>query len=59
MLGEIRELGEFAEEIHMEVGGKVAMSRVDILIFAGEHSEAIKSGALKHKMPLENIYIFN
>ena len=58
VLGEIRELGEFAEEIHMEVGGKVAMSRVDILIFAGEHSEAIKSGALKHKMPLENIYIF-
>ena len=58
VLGEIRELGEFAEEIHVEVGGKVAMSRVDILIFAGEHSEAIKSGALKHKMPLENIYIF-
>ena len=58
VLGEIRELGEFAEEIHLEVGGKVALSRVDILVIAGEHAEAIKEGALKHKMPLENIYIF-
>ncbi len=59
VLGEICELGEFAEEIHLEVGGKVALSRVDVLVLSGEHAEAIKNGALKHKMPSENIYIFN
>lgn len=58
VLGEICELGEYAEEIHTEVGGKVALSRVDVLILSGEHAEAVKNGALKHKMPLENIYIF-
>lgn len=59
VLGEICELGDFAEEIHLGVGGKVALSRVDVLVLSGEHAEAIKNGALKHKMPVENIYIFN
>ncbi len=58
VLGEICELGEFAEQIHLEVGGKVALSRVDVLILSGDHAAAIKEGALKHKMPAENIHIF-
>jgi len=48
VLGDIFELGEFAEELHRKVGREVAQRNIDILICAGENSKYIIEEAEKN-----------
>ena len=49
VLGDMFELGEFAEELHKKVGEEVAKRNIDILICAGEFSKYIIEEANKNK----------
>lgn len=59
VLGDMLELGNFAEELHKKVGKEVAQSNIDILICAGENSKYIIEEAEKQGMQKENIYYFH
>lgn len=45
VLGDIFELGGFAEKAHFELGADVAKSGIDMLVTAGENAERIALGA--------------
>ena len=49
VLGEMFELGEFAEELHKKVGEEVAKNNIDILICSGENSKYIIETAKLNK----------
>ena len=59
VLGDMLELGNFAEELHRKVGKEVAQENIDILICAGENSQYIIEEAKKQGMQKENIYYFH
>ena len=48
VLGDMFELGEYAEELHRRVGEEVAKNNIDILICAGNNSKYIIEGANKN-----------
>ena len=56
VLGDMFELGDFAEELHRKVGAEVAKNKIDILIAVGENSKYIKEEAEKNGMNINNIY---
>lgn len=58
VLGDMFELGEYAEELHRKVGTEVAKNKIDILICAGENAKYIVNQAKKDGMKEENIYYF-
>lgn len=49
VLGEMLELGDFAEEMHRKVGGYVGEQPIDALMCIGEHAEMIEQGALEKR----------
>ena len=55
VLGDMFELGDYAEEIHKKVGEEVAKNNVDILITSGKNSKYIAETAEK-ELKKENIY---
>lgn len=57
VLGDMFELGEYAEDLHKKVGKEVAKNKVDILICNGENSKYIASQAKEEGMNAKNIYI--
>lgn len=58
VLGDMFELGEYAEEFHKKVGEEVAKNNIDILICTGENSKYITKQAYINGMKNENIYYF-
>lgn len=56
VLGDILELGEYAQELHEKVGEEVVKNKVDILICRGENSKYIIEQAKKLGMPEQNIF---
>ena len=58
VLGDMFELGEYAEKLHRIVGEEVYKNNIDILICAGENAKLIADEALKNGMKKENIYYF-
>ena len=58
VLGDMFELGEYAEELHKKVGIEVAKNNIDILICAGENAKYIASTAKEEGMNKKNIYYF-
>lgn len=56
VLGDMFELGEYAEELHRKVGTEVAKNNIDILICAGENAKYIEEEAKQWGMNKENIY---
>ena len=58
VLGDMFELGEYAEELHKNVGKQVAKNNVYILICTGENAKYIASQAEEEGMHKENIYYF-
>ena len=58
VLGDMFELGEYAEKLHRLVGEEVYKNNIDILICAGENAKLIADEALKNGMKKENIYYF-
>ena len=58
VLGDMFELGEYAEKLHRIVGEEVYKNNIDILVCAGENAKLIADEALKNGMKKENIYYF-
>ncbi|MEK9185705.1 MAG: UDP-N-acetylmuramoyl-tripeptide--D-alanyl-D-alanine ligase [Patescibacteria group bacterium] len=56
-LGDMRELGDFAENEHKKIG-RLAAQTAQILITVGPISRFIAEGALNHGMPENNIFQF-
>ena len=56
VLGDMFELGDFAEELHKKVGKEVVKNNIDILIACGENARYIADVA-REKMDKENVYI--
>lgn len=57
VLGEMRELGEYSKQLHMEVGRVVASLGVDRLFTFGKEAENIVLGAINHGYSTENVSI--
>ena len=58
ILGDMFELGEFAEELHRKVGAEVAKNKIDLLFAIGENSKYIAEEAENKGMKKENIFHF-
>ncbi len=56
VLGDMFELGNFAEELHRKVGINVAKCKIDILLCAGRNAKYIAEEAEKSGMNSKNIY---
>lgn len=48
VLGEMKELGEYSKQLHMEIGRTVASKEIDRLITFGHDAENIALGAINH-----------
>ena len=57
ILGDMFELGDFAEELHRKVGEEVAKNNIDLLYLIGENSKFIQEEAIKNG--INNIIYFN
>lgn len=57
LIGDILELGEFAESIHYEIGRQICKYNLHRLYLFGPLSKHIMKGALKSNFPLERIFI--
>ena len=55
-LGDMLELGSFAEEAHIQVGKAVAENKIDTLICVGKLSKDIEVGAKEYGMPQDSIF---
>ncbi|KAA3596618.1 MAG: UDP-N-acetylmuramoyl-tripeptide--D-alanyl-D-alanine ligase [Candidatus Scalindua sp. AMX11] len=53
--GDMMELGDKSEELHREIGEKVAQSNIDIICTVGAHSRWIAEEAISNGMPRENV----
>ncbi len=57
VLGDMRELGEYSKQLHMEVGTLVASRQVSGLVTFGREAENIALGAINHAFKADNISI--
>jgi UDP-N-acetylmuramoyl-tripeptide--D-alanyl-D-alanine ligase len=53
VLGDMLELGDFAEEAHQQMGQKVRELSIDLLLTVGEWAPVIVESAIRHGFPLE------
>ena len=58
ILGDMLELGEYAEKLHKKVGHDIYINNIDVLICVGELSKYIAQEAIKNGMKEKNVYIF-
>ena len=59
VLGDMLELGEFAEELHRKVGKEVVKEKIDILICSGEKAKYIAEEARNQGMLPNQIYVLS
>lgn len=57
VLGDIKELGNFAKELHEKVGKEVVKQKVDILITVGEDAKYISQEAISEGMNKSKVHI--
>ncbi len=57
VLGDMRELGEYSKQLHMEIGTLVASRHISHLVTFGREAENIALGAINHALKHENISI--
>ena len=57
VLGDMRELGEYSKQLHMEVGTLVAARHISNLVTFGREAENIALGAINHAMKHESISV--
>ncbi len=57
VLGDMRELGEYSKQLHMEVGTLVASRHISQLVTFGREAENIALGAINHAFKADNISI--
>lgn len=58
VLGDIKEVGDFSQELHEKVGKEVVKNNVDILITVGKESRYIADAAIESGMKKENVYTY-
>lgn len=58
VLGDIKELGDYSEEIHRNIGHLIIKNKIDILITIGEFSKYINEEAIKLGFKSDNSYNF-
>src|SRR3989339_104109 len=58
VLGEMAELGEFAEKLHGEIGAVAAKNNIDALVVTGLTGAWYKAGAVKAGMKEGKVYLF-
>ncbi len=58
ILGDVFELGDFARNIHEEIGDKVAKNLIDVLVVSGEFADCVKKGAVRNGMSEEKIFVY-
>ncbi|MGM9637542.1 MAG: UDP-N-acetylmuramoyl-tripeptide--D-alanyl-D-alanine ligase [Eubacteriales bacterium] len=58
VLGEMRELGSYAEEGHRRVGRAVAENRIALLFTFGKNARWIAKSAIESGMPSEQVFVF-
>lgn len=56
ILGDMFELGDYAKELHREVGKQVYKNNIDILMCSGENSKYIIEQAKMEGMQENNLY---
>ena len=56
-LGENRELGAKAEEMHYRIGQEAARANVDVLVVCGIFAHAMKDGALAAGLPADRVHV--
>ena len=59
VLGDMFELGEYAEELHKKVGKEIAKNNIEILICTGKNSKNIIDEAKENNPKLETYYLRN
>ena len=59
VLGDIKELGDYGESIHRDIGKLIVKNNIDILITVGELSSFINEEAIKLGFKKENSYNFD
>ena len=59
VLGDIKEVGKFSEEVHKKIGTEVEKNKIDKLITVGEEAKNIAIEAKQKGMEEKNIYICN
>ena len=57
VLGDIKEVGEYAKELHEKVGEEVVKNNIDILITVGNDAQYISNKAIKEGMSKEKVFI--
>lgn len=57
VLGDMLELGEFAESLHMSVGKEAVQHGVDLIVAVGSFADAVKQGALEEGANERNIIV--
>ncbi len=57
VLGEMRELGEYSKQLHMEIGKTVVSKKIDMLFTFGRDAQNIVLGAINHGYITENVGI--
>lgn len=57
VLGDMLELGELSEKVHVGVGALVADLGIDVLVAVGESAKIIASGAINSGMASERIFV--
>lgn len=58
VLGDIKEVGEFSQELHEKVGKEVANNKIDKLITVGIEARYIAESAILNGMPKENVFMY-
>jgi UDP-N-acetylmuramoyl-tripeptide--D-alanyl-D-alanine ligase len=59
VLGEMRELGEFAAEAHKQVGYAVAKVKPDMLVLVGTETKSLSAGAIMEGFPPDKVHYFD
>ncbi|MFA5129905.1 MAG: UDP-N-acetylmuramoyl-tripeptide--D-alanyl-D-alanine ligase [Patescibacteria group bacterium] len=57
-IGEMRELGQYSESAHREVGAKVAHANIDILVCCGTLAPVIAEAAIANGMDASRVHTF-
>ena len=58
VLGDMLELGDWAEDAHRQIGMQAAEAGIDYLVAVGDLARWYVEGALDHGMPLDNAWLF-
>ena len=58
ILGDIKEVGEFSEELHRKVGEEVFKNKIDYLITVGQEARYIAEGAMDEGMKPEQVFAY-